>query len=295
MAVVGAVQVPAAGRAVPRARARHRADLGVPSGVQLGGAGDLDGGAPPAVPLAGHEHQAVAVAVLVTATRCTVPGARARHRGDPGLRGVQAGGAQHVDGGGPPGVPLVRHERLLTPLVAVDPAGHAVPCAIAPHGIDPGTHCADGAGDHGSRTPPAVPLAEHEQMSMALAVGVEATGRAVPGARARHRGVPDLLGGQAGGAGDLDGGAPPAVPLARHEHLAMAVAVCIAAADRAVPGARARHRADPGVPAGVEAGRAGDLDSGAPPAVPLADDVRLAVTVAVPVRAAYRAVPSARA
>src|SRR6266581_3706605 len=239
MAVASAVEVPAASRAVPGARARHRADLGVSSGVQLGGAGDLDSGAPPGVPLAGHE-------------------------------------------------------RLLTALaVAVNSASYAVPGAITPHRIHPGTHSSDGAGDHKSCSPPAVPLAEHEQMGAVLAVYVEAAGRAAPSARTRHRGIPDLLGVQTGGAGDLDGGAPPAVPLARHEHLAMAVAVCVTAADRAVPGIPARHRAGPGLPAGVEAGGAGDLDGGAPPAVPLADNVRLAMAVAVPIRAAYSAVPGA--
>src|SRR5262245_14306876 len=93
---------------------------------------------------------------------------------------------------------------------------------------------------------------------------------------------------EAGNAGDLNGGPPPML-LAGQERPDTGGAVDVAAVGSAVPGAAARHCVNPGACPG-----AGDLDGGAPPAVPLTSNVRLVMTVAVPVRAAYRAIPGTR-
>src|SRR5260221_9213548 len=59
-----------AGRAVTRRRARHREDLGIPARVERRRAGQLDGTAPAAVPLTGHERLVAGRTVgVVTADR----------------------------------------------------------------------------------------------------------------------------------------------------------------------------------------------------------------------------------
>src|SRR6266702_3963311 len=95
--------------------------------------------------------------------------------------------------------------------------------------------------------PPPVLLAGQERPDTAGVVDVATVGRAVPGAAARQCIDP----GACPGAGDLDGGAPAAVPLARNERMAVVGAVQVPAAGCAVPGARARHRGDLGVSSGV--------------------------------------------
>src|SRR5215469_10657018 len=146
-----------------------------------------------------------------------------------------------------------------------------------------------GAGDLLRGAPGAVGLGDHERLVVAGAVLVEpAHGAAArPGARHRDRdGVATLV--EGGDAGDLLRGAPGAVGLADHERLLAASAVGVPSARGAGARRGARHRTaeevpalDPGVPAGVEGGGAGDLLGGAPGAVGRADHKRLLAAGAV--------------
>src|SRR5262249_29132339 len=136
MGVAGdVVGVEAAGAAVARRRARYRAELGEPGGVEGARSGDLRGLLPGPVHLADHERLDIEGSVEVGPAGAAVARRPARHRGgvgDPGwVEGAQPGALLCC----PPGaLALGDHDRLLVAgLIEVGPAGAAVARRPARH------------------------------------------------------------------------------------------------------------------------------------------------------------------
>jgi hypothetical protein len=111
--IAGAVFVGPAGAAVPDRGAGHGGDLGVPVRVERGGAGDLTGGVPLALHLAGHEHLSAAGVIFVGPAGAAVPSSGARHRPDLREReSVQGPEARHLLPPAPLAVYLADDQRI---------------------------------------------------------------------------------------------------------------------------------------------------------------------------------------
>src|SRR5215471_4217775 len=151
-------------------------------------------------------------------------GAAGIERGEPGdLFGVVPGAAG-----------LAGDERLgVAGAVGVGAAGGAVACRGARHRVGRGSPAlveGGGAGDLLGVAPGAVGLGDYVGLVVAGAVGVAAAGGAGARRGARHR-TDDAA---AGGAGDFDGGVPPAVHLGGDEPVEVAGAVFVESAGGAV-------------------------------------------------------------